>query len=172
MTELENLMGLYQAFTPTTALYPKEYELLYLGLGLIDEREEWLESNYSIKEAGDIFWYCSQLCNYFSWDLYNIYQESGVDPLYPPRLAGGLKKYIRDNKDIKALVWRYMLNTLAEIKYRYKYFNSAYSLEETIKKIIILNRDKLVDRKNRGVIQGDGETVEERLHNKSISSFK
>ena len=84
MSEVQNVCELYQKFTPTTALYPgngtrNKEEVIYLGLGLMGELTEWFESGYDMAEAGDVFWYVSQLCNVYKWDLYEVVEEVNRD---------------------------------------------------------------------------------------------
>jgi NTP pyrophosphatase (non-canonical NTP hydrolase) len=150
----------YQKFTPTTAIYPKDVELVYLTLGLMGELQEWFDSGYDLKEAGDIFWYCSQLCNYYDLELYITYShaESIKDYYCKVNIAEQLKKHLRDGKDIRDTVYQYMIYALSQLRHRYHYSMNNPSLSETIINIIKLNTEKLSDRKDRNVLQGDGDT--------------
>lgn len=172
--EVANFLDRYQEFTKTTAIYPDvgkktERELFYLFCGLTGEELEWFDSNYDIKEAGDVFWYLSQLCTYFNTTLYLLFKVTEIGQKKRPNIHESIKKHIRDNKDILFPMWEYMKSILGYILYRYYYSVNNPPLEETIKLIIMQNVDKLTDRKNRSVLRGDGETIEERLYNKSFT---
>ena len=77
----------YQNFTPTTALYPKEFEEEYLLCGLASEvgellgafkkamRDDWTDEKLSkevLAESGDILWYLSQLLNSFNYSFEDV----------------------------------------------------------------------------------------------------
>jgi len=162
-TKLENVFDLYQAFTPTTALYPgantgNKDELLYLSLGLMGEFIEWMESGYSEKEAGDVFWYISQLCHVFDVHLSDFYtnvKETKWNRTI--NIPEALKKYIRDGKNPNKAVIEYMEYTIGYMNKVYSYSINNPPIEEMIIRILIKNRDKLIDRQNRNVIRGDGD---------------
>ncbi|RJF88096.1 nucleotide pyrophosphohydrolase [Oleomonas cavernae] len=78
----------YQAFTPTTAVYPAERELEYLALGLASEAGEvagvvkkWIRDGAAppvvadkiAAELGDVCWYLAQLCNATGLDLEAVF---------------------------------------------------------------------------------------------------
>lgn len=72
-----SLLKNYQHFTRTTAVYPKDQELIYLALGLASEagevagkvkkiiRDKEDLTDGVLDEMGDCLWYMAQLCNYF-----------------------------------------------------------------------------------------------------------
>lgn len=77
----------YQSFTPTTAIYPKEYEEEYLLYGLSSEvgellgsfkksiRDDWTDEELSkavLHESGDILWYLSQLLTSFNYSFEDV----------------------------------------------------------------------------------------------------
>ncbi|MCP8305331.1 MAG: hypothetical protein H3Z50_07715 [archaeon] len=162
-TAIDQLLEEYQEFTKTTALYPQAntghpLEIVYLGLGLMGEYEEWSQGNFDIKEAGDILWYCSQLCNVYNRSLvgFDITTDAGPST-DKPNLSNSLKKLLRDNKDVERDIIVFMRYVLTRITWRYKYFNSAYTVEEGYIKTIQENIKKLSSRKERGVLQGDGD---------------
>ena len=157
---LFKVMNEYQAFTPTTAVYPKETELLYLSLGLMGEMMEWFESGYDLKEAGDVFWYCSQICNYMGEPLYDIFNSAEYVKDYHCKinLAENLKKHLRDGKDISEAVMSYMVWALSQLRNRYYYSVNNPSLAETTITILKMNMEKLSDRKDRNVLNGDGDS--------------
>lgn len=162
-TNLNHLFKLYQEFTPTTAIYPganqkKDEELVYLLFGLLGETEEWFESGYDLKEAGDIFWYISQLCNINNMELDLVYKEAETYCIkYKPNIAEAAKKYLRDYKDPHPIIYEYMLYIISLIRNTYSCTNIYSDIDETIKTILMQNTDKLTDRSNRGVLKGDGD---------------
>jgi len=149
---MKELFQEYQQFTPTTALYPganehKQDELLYLTLGIWGELQEWDESGHNEKEAGDVLYYLSQLCNYYGEDLHYILCER--DPTYIQiNIAENLKKMIRDGKKIDGVVLQLMENVICIFKDYYSEMHFAAFIQN--------NMNKLTSRKERGVIQGDG----------------
>ena len=158
-----NLLDKYQEFTKTTAIYPDagmktDKELFYLFCGLTGEELEWFYSNYDIKEAGDIFWYLSQLCTYFNTTLYLLFRAAKIEQTPKPNIHEAMKKYIRDDKGIFIPMWEYMKSILGYVLYRYNYSVNNPPLTDTIKMIIMQNVDKLTDRKNRSVLHGDGDS--------------
>ena len=77
-----SLLSEYQEFTPTTSIYPKEYEEEYLLCGLASEtgellgsfkkaiRDDWTDEQLSesiLSEAGDILWYLSLILKTFNY---------------------------------------------------------------------------------------------------------
>jgi hypothetical protein len=159
----QRLIDQYQEFTSTTAIYPgagtgSNEELMYLFLGLEGERQEWFDSNYDMKEAGDIFWYASQICSYFNTTLYLQMSlcKPDVGPA-PVNAFEAMKKWIRDGKDIYVPLMQYVRWTLSYVMYRYHYSVNNPPLVETVEMILDMNREKLISRKSRGVLQGDGD---------------
>lgn len=78
----------YQAFTPSTAIYPADRALEYLALGLASEAGEvagvvkkWIRDGAAPEvlsaklaaEMGDVCWYLSQLCNATGLDLGQVF---------------------------------------------------------------------------------------------------
>lgn len=69
------LLSDYTAFTRTTAIYPKDKALEYLGLGLVSEagevagklkkriRDGKMDVDALVAEIGDVYWYLSRLCD-------------------------------------------------------------------------------------------------------------
>lgn len=69
------LLSNYTEFTRTTAIYPKEQALEYLGLGLVSEagevagklkkriRDGAMDVDALAAEIGDVYWYLSRLCD-------------------------------------------------------------------------------------------------------------
>ena len=161
-SEVVNLLTKYQEFTKTTAIYPDvgkktDRELFYLFCGLLGEEQEWFDSNYSIKEAGDVFWYLSQLCTYFNTSLVQLFSNLTLKQTPKPNIHEYMKKHIRDSKDITTPMLDTMSSILGYVLYMYHYSVNNPPLVDTIKLIIMQNVDKLTDRKNRSVLQGDGD---------------
>ena len=168
-TQINNVLEHYQRFTQTTAVYPDAgkhtfLELMYLFLGFKGESQELhteltaenVEQEKVQKEAGDVFWYISQLCNLHKWDLVQMYSGANFANYdnFVPNTFEAIKKWIRDNKN-------YERSLSSEITLMLGLFKSVWDEEEIIN-IIIKNRDKLIDRQNKGVLKGSGETIEER----------
>lgn len=78
----------YQAFTRTTAIFPADRALEYLGLGLASEAGEvagvikkWIRDGTdddTLKqkleaEMGDVCWYLAELCNATGLDLEDVF---------------------------------------------------------------------------------------------------
>lgn len=151
----------YQRSTNRFAEYPKENELEYLVLGLISELSEfqqYLEACEDFdrlpKEGGDCFWYLSQLANAFDVEL----SIGAVELDYPDmidRLASVRKKHIRGDYDFIEYSEK-MVDLLPLIVYTC-ICNLALFVDQDLGEILQTNIDKLNDRKNRGVIKGDGD---------------
>jgi NTP pyrophosphatase (non-canonical NTP hydrolase) len=159
--ELEALFDKYQAFTATTAIYPEagtksKMELIYLCLGLRGELQEWVESDNDIKEAGDMLWYISQISTYLNLNLYSVYSDSNTVTDY--NIFEALKKYIRDDRYPESAIYDFIADMMYRLKICYGYSMNNPPRGETFKRIIMQNVDKLTDRKNRGMLQGSGDS--------------
>ncbi len=161
LSNLAPLFQHYQKFVPTTAIYPDAgkkttTELMYLFCGLLGEEQEWYDSVYDIKEAGDVLWYVASICNFFnvSFADYMILAKPGQPK--KPNIHEAMKKYIRDGKPVRDTLFGYIDSVVSYIYYRYHY-GTSMDLEETLKLIIIQKRDKLIDRQNRDMLKGDGD---------------
>jgi len=81
----------YQSWTETTAIYPKEFELSYLALGLVGEAGEIANHikkvlrDYNgkvtdemkktlINELGDVEWYIARLCEFLGTTIEDVMQ--------------------------------------------------------------------------------------------------
>jgi len=169
----------YVEFTRTTAVYPKEKELEYLLLGIIDEIGEFklkLIDNTSqeslIDELGDVCWYVARITDNLNMVENMLFSLDDLDEEIDDefltldfalrttdnmimeycRLAGNMKKFIRDGNDSKMILAKE--NVLHLISY---IIVIAKDLDSTIKDSILLNVDKLSDRKDRGKLKGDGD---------------
>lgn len=101
----------YQKQTKTTAQYPKDKALEYLGLGLASE-------------AGEV--------------------------------CGVLKKHIRDGKSLELLE-----SELGDVLWYVAQIANELKLNLGI--VALKNSKKLLDRKNKNLISGDGHTDQERI---------
>ena len=118
---------------------------------------EWMESGYDEKEAGDVFWYISQLCHVFDVHLSDFYSNvKNTTWKRTVNVPEALKKYIRDDKIPDKTIIDYMEYTISVINKTYSYSINNPPIEEMIVKILSKNKDKLIDRQNRNVIKGDG----------------
>jgi len=161
--ELLALADKYQQFTRTTAVYPgactgNKEELAYLILGIQGEEYEWFDSGYSIDEARDILWYVSRLAEWNSSTLSRIFLKSLPAHMIKPNINEAAKKVLRDNKDIGEILDKYLITVVSHIMYRYHYSMNNPAVDATFKTILMKNTDKLTDRRNRGVLKGDGDS--------------
>ena len=141
----------YQAAARETAVYPERYRIAYPCLGLVGEIGEFLAArghgDEVMREAGDVSWYCANLCSDLGKEL-----RVGVSQV-PARslsqlgqlLAERTKKILRDGdggaEDVVGLVGEVMA-VIAEL-------GLAAVLEGNIR--------KLRDRQARGVLGGSGD---------------
>jgi len=94
----------YQREARKTAIYPKEYKIVYPSFGLMDEFTEFVEKEEDrfinhvkdieiVKEIFDTFWYISNLISdiyenkNWNYNLYNVFPDSEID----------IKEYIIEN---------------------------------------------------------------------------
>lgn len=165
----------YQKKASVTAIYPRNFQLIYPLLGLADEISEVYEKIQDsrgfdspkeeiIKELGDVMWYCAAICNDLSMSLGDIMRSqvaclsriNGVD-LYDVlikrsgHLLGKSKKLIRDkNFKVDTDYIRIVQEDLFAI------VEAIMSYDE-INKIMVKNIQKLASRMERGVLKGDGD---------------
>lgn len=161
----------YQSRTHATAMFPTEHALSYLTLGLCSEIGELFEvsaecysrgSQTFKKELGDVMWYVSEIAILFGIELKENAREYPV-PTYPETyiagmamhaglLAGKAKKVLRDGTALdRAFVEERLANIIRLVEFAAE--GSSFTLEE----VLVLNIDKLSDRKARGVIKGSGD---------------
>jgi hypothetical protein len=148
----------YQTASRTTALYPdRDHNLWYPTLGLIGEYHEWKLTQDPVnlaKEAGDVAWYCAQICSELGETLDNAIAHAMVESsesVVLMTLAESVKKWHRDGattaKQEKILacvgwIWQQVL---------------ARENEAATIAILEANIRKLRDRQQRGVLQGSGD---------------
>lgn len=138
----------YVKFTDTTAIYPdantnNSVEAMYLLIGYHSEYSEYLFSR-AVSELGDCFWYLSRLRKIFGKTNMEYYSYVDID--------GHIKKYYRDgtiNKEIA--VW---------INNQWKILEDDcnYTFHMSVEDVLEMNKAKLSDRKERGVLKGSGDT--------------
>ena len=167
----------YVEFTRTTAVYPKDKELEYLFFGLIDEigelRGKLLYNDHSvgsvIDELSDVCWYTGRLVDNLGLinelDGIDIYDTTNIpsrdkldmiDELYHMTsiMAGGLKKFIRDGNESKMML---VERTLIEFIHWLRHTSTILG-GYNLKNVLEINVRKLSDRKDRGVLKGDGDS--------------
>lgn len=185
---MRKLFEEYQAFTKSTAIYPKlSIAPVYPALGLADEVGELCEKvkhiiepaswhgsrrelrNAVLLEVGDVAWYCARVLG----DLQFLMEAptktyNGEATLYCVCLhaaaragfvAGRVKKFLRDGEDwggekitqnnfqILDAVNDVMVCLVTVCRF----------LDSTIEEVLLANMQKLQSRKDRGVLQGDGD---------------
>jgi NTP pyrophosphatase (non-canonical NTP hydrolase) len=173
----------YQEFTKTTAVYPSETQaqgLSYVTLGLADEVGELVTEFLEgpplkkrakiIAEAGDVYWYAARICDHLDIRLSDVcfaeYDGYASLPdaelrafLYTGIICGRVKKSIRDghlwNENQRASVERVIFEALRKALSAVNVL--ARFAEATPLEVMNANKTKLSDRKERGVLQGDGD---------------
>lgn len=102
------LLNDYQKFTRTTAIYPKEQALTYLGLGLASEAGEVAgklkkmirDGGVNVlalqDELGDVFWYLARLCDETNIDAESLLSRNKEK--LESRLARGVLGGSGDNR--------------------------------------------------------------------------
>lgn len=161
----------YQEKSRKTAIYPNEgNNLAYPSLGLIGEYGEFLEKWYSWKETGepsaveleaeigDVFWYFAAVCREAGLDMQSIVYAADKEAINGTMdiftIAEIAKKVQRDGRhtieekgleQVLVSLWSYITIVLYPLS------------EEGAIHIGSNNLDKLLDRKDRGVLQGNGD---------------
>ena len=165
-------MNEYQDTARKTAVYPEGTRVAYPAIGLIGELGELCDSlevgsREDIRgEIGDVLWYVANLCCDLDMALTDCldldYQASfDILPRLNPnvikigsvgRLMEATKKYIRDGNESKRETIRAYLGLILR-------HLQAVCLAQmtTLNDIARENLDKLLSRKKRGVLQGDGD---------------
>ena len=170
----------YINFTKTTAVYPKEKELEYLVFGVFDEVNEllskvavWYTAEDRLDELGDVCWYMARLFDCLGVEptieeslpirqTYVISErefettQKKVVALFRcmAKFCGFLKKFIRDGNDAKMGMATDELVVLYALVHD---IPSHIKNGESLQTVLQRNVEKLSDRKDRGVIKGDGD---------------
>lgn len=159
----------YSKIVDQTAIYPKEvknFGIAYALIGMWDEMNEMMEKmeypeTYSKEEINgekfDVVWYVCAFCKELGLNFEKVIiggiefkqpdDRIGVNPF---RMFGLVKKYYRDNKpfdldQIEILLTSFVSSVLEGITPE----EFAVGLQA--------NYDKLIDRRNRNVVSGDGD---------------
>lgn len=169
MNAVEELydLDMYQNAAMTLAVYHKERAIAYPCLGLIEEVGELLEADTAdvpllIKEMGDVMWYASALCSDLGIKLSEAYEQPkvqlipDVEALYKNafRCAGRVKKILRGDTDREGKV-KEVRGLVGDIVRRIEVLAAQYG--SSLDEVCETNLDKLFDRKDRGVLKGDGD---------------
>lgn len=161
----------YQKETLKTAVYPNVGNNLgYAALGLIDEYGEFLEKWYIHfntdqdlseeleKELGDLYWYFSSVCREVGYNLADIVEKSSVEEINDTmdvfKVAGIAKKWQRDGKEI--IEEKDLFGKLVSL-WSYVHYALYPTDREGQLRIAQMNLEKLFDRKERGVLKGNGD---------------
>lgn len=158
----KHLSNNYQEFTRSTICYSNKDAINYLVLGLISEMAEFVESDDK-SEAGDICWYVFRIIDNFGKSFYEVYKNS----LRKERrdfservkdISSLHKKYIRGDK-----IDNYPEKMIDLAMQEFFYLQLVFG-KDSIPSILLSNKDKLIERQNKGVIKGSGESIEERAN--------
>ena len=162
----------YSKIVDETAIYPQEvkhFGVAYTLIGMFDEMNEYMEKiaegNKHTKEEidaerFDVNWYICAFCKEVGLDFPEIIKDGMLkEPpmeneletdINPFRLFGLVKKYYRDNKELdKEKVTSMLISFVSTIL-------EGLSSKE-VKEGLQANYDKLIDRRERNVVSGDGD---------------
>ncbi len=162
----------YQNWSKTTAVYPEEKAIAYLGFGVGAEWGEFIEKINEgankediLNEIGDYFWYLARLSDELGFELKSLFGKFDVetDPDlinfigeittgYIFRLQGAIKKHVRGDFDLQELAKRSLEPMEALVS-----GTEVLLLGHPIEDIAQRNHDKLMARKASGTIRGDGD---------------
>lgn len=168
MEELAVKLDYYQNKAITLAAYPSKYEIAYTALGIVDEVGELLrcdadaENEVILSECGDVVWYCSALAYDLGltlWDCYDCAKIQAIPDIQAlfensTRLAGRVKKILRGDPDQEGKV-KEVRGYIGDILRRIEVL--AIQRGASLETVCDMNLDKLFDRKDRGVLKGDGD---------------
>lgn len=161
----------YKKFTQSMSIYPSVgSNFLYPALGLIEELLEAHRANTDEeleKELGDVMFYLTQLGNetgiYISYKAIWMTEENTAYSRIG-QLAGKLKKSIRDHGwTVGNPPPKYFLDWYVDnVDYFYVmvsdlYYSLVKDNPPSMEEILDINVAKLTSRKERGVLQGDGD---------------
>lgn len=147
----------YQSQSRDTAIYPdRDRNLWYPTLGLVGELSEYLiaDETEKIKEAGDVAWYCAQLCSEAGLKLDLVIQPiTPVEPIIQclGELAECVKKIYRDRHgDVSESDRMIIASCLCHL-----WHHCIPTDQQAL--ILTTNIEKLQSRKTRGVLGGSGD---------------
>jgi len=167
----------YQTEAQKTAIYPKNYGVLYTALGLVDESVEFLNAigtKNEAKELGDCFWYFANFIRELGLDITDIddtaYELEDQAPFNNAlqaarqmvetggKICGIIKKYIRDEKVGQPLSEDKLTQIDFELSW---YLNAMYyvmtHLNLDFEEVAEKNLEKLFSRQERGKLNGSGD---------------
>lgn len=151
----------YQTEALKTAVYPLERALDYTVLGLCSEVAEFLVDP-SKSELGDCWWYWAAILDALDTKPSELRPWEGVDYHWfmllgiVGDLAGATKKAIRDDEGRVTAERRVqLLELLARL--RDMLYKAARNYHWSTDGVLVVNLNKLADRKERGVIKGSGD---------------
>lgn len=168
----------YQAIIEETAIYPKQFGLGYTTLGLVGEFQEFCQARTDkerLKEFGDVCWYLTATCKELGIQVGDVFPHNYAEKnaVFP----GASDSYFDSRHNVNVLLGR-----LCEItKKHYRDFNvintaeasillfsicseicqMAQSDEIDIQQALETNYNKLLLRKEKGMLQGSGSDREE-----------
>lgn len=147
----------YQTQSRDTAIYPdRDRNLWYPTLGLVGEMAEYLTASESEKhkEAGDVAWYCTQVCSEAGLALETVIQPTQQLESIPTllgQLAECVKKLYRDRQGVVSDSDRIIIAQTVNQLWQH----CISTTEQAI--ILSGNIAKLQSRKSRGVLGGSGD---------------
>jgi len=166
----------YQVLAKSTAAYPAHMKLSYPALGLAGEIFEFMEKVEQLRrdrdeilsELGDILWYIAGVATDAELTLFGcagVERFEDINPAHPSTY--GLARFARPVLENVKKCFRDDLGAMTDTR-REEIENGlgwllqvldGYALvfESTLKEVAELNIAKLKSRKERGVIQGDGD---------------
>lgn len=158
----------YQKLTKETAIYPEEVKFAYLALGVNDEwvelvqkTEEGATKEAIIDELGDCWWYLARLSDELGIELDSLLGtlDAELDPDIGGiitscigKMQGRVKKYLRGDYKVSELSGK-VLEYMEAIASGFEIMLGDYPLEDVVQR----NYDKLMSRKDRDVLRGDGD---------------
>lgn len=175
----------YQAWTLTTAVYPRELTLPYLGLGLGDESGELLEKALILEargsfgvhaggyaageavlaEAGDALWYLAQLLFDRGILMHQVWQPNEA-VTFDASMRGAVNTIVLASAAIQGRLKKYLRDQtdpdevlLAKATLILQAIDAlARGLGSNLLLVAHANRAKLEDRQKRGALKGEGDT--------------
>lgn len=157
----------YSSIIEQTAVFPRavdNFGLAYGWLGLIDESDELLQtSGYEneIKEFGDVCWYVTLISTEAGLDINQVldipqYSTMSEDIPSIEGYTGKIKKFYRDETALDKLMLTNVLRKhLAKVL-----TSSRFLTPQDLEKVLEVNYNKLIKRRETNTIQGSGDNRE------------
>lgn len=160
-------LDFYQNQASTLAVYGKDKAISYPCLGLVEEVGELLACEVEdvdklVKEMGDVMWYSAALCTDLgirlseAWTQPKVQMIPDTEAIYQNafKCAGRVKKILRGdaNREEKVVEVR---GLVGDIIRRIEVLAAKYG--SSLESVCETNLDKLFDRRDRGVLRGDGD---------------